>query len=124
MGESLYDFEIVEFRLTGSNSFSIVLESPYGARRFEMAFERVRKLHVDGLSLHNVVLDISLFQSPADAFGFDRACSMLGISSAGTIFANECDSILLIEASSGAEIACLFEGDSIPELVPVLLEER
>lgn len=82
-----------------------------------MCFTNVRKLYVDGFSLQNIVLDLSFYSQSFSDFGFQRACGMLGLGAAEAESALEAGSTVLIEAASGAEIACLLDDKELPHAV-------
>ena len=124
MTEDIHDFEITAICAVSRDSFAITVKNPQDMSLYEMRFERVMQLHVEGFSLQNVVSDVGLYRSPAEGFGFKRACSMLGMDKALECGTDEGQCLLLMEASSGAEIACLFEGDAIPQLIPVTSDCR
>jgi hypothetical protein len=85
-----------------------------------MEFSDVQRLCVEGLSLQNVVADVCAYRAPSADFGARRACGMLALDWAAAGLALEKGSLVLIEvlieAASGAEIACLLAGKDLPML--------
>ena len=81
-----------------------------------MDFSDVQRLCVEGLSLQNVAADVCAYRAPSADFGARRACGMLALDWAAAGLALEKGSLVLIEAASGAEIACLLAGKDLPML--------
>jgi len=82
-----------------------------------MKFKNVKQLFVDGFSLQNIVLDISVFTQLREDFGFRRASGMLDLKPEAVESAISGGALILIEASSGAEVACLLDSAMLPQLV-------
>lgn len=117
MGTDIHDFEIVTIRTSGGSTFDLRMIGVQGREADAMCFTNVRKLRVDGFSLQNIVLDLHFYPKPSSDFGFQRACGMLELDAAEAELALESGSVVLIEASSGAEIACLLGGKELPQAV-------
>ena len=66
--------------------------------------------------MQNVAADVRAYRAPSADFGARRACGMLALDWAAAGLALEKGSLVLIEAASGAEIACLFAGKDLPML--------
>ena len=112
----IHDFEITGVEVIGDDRFSLRLFNPLDQARYEMCFENVSRLFVDGFSLQNIVLDVSLFTAPVEEFGFRRASTLLNLDGVAGSGMQDGDCIMLIEASAGAEVACLWKGPSVPVL--------
>lgn len=68
----IHDFEMTGVEVLGDDRFSLRFLNPLDHARYEMCFENVSRLYVDGFSLQNIVLDVSVFTAPVDGFGFNR----------------------------------------------------
>ncbi|MBT2766952.1 hypothetical protein J7J08_04835 [Stenotrophomonas sp. ISL-67] len=119
MNMDIHDFEITSVRTSGRSAFELNLVDVRSAESYVMNFTNVRKLYVDGFSLQNIVLDLSVYAVPSSAFGFQRACGMLDLGQEEAELALKSGSLVLIEAASGAEIACLLGDKVVPNLVRV-----
>jgi hypothetical protein len=107
MNADIHDFEITAIRTFDGSAFTLRMIGVQGPETYVTCFTNVRKLYVDGFSLQNIVLDLHFYPKPFSDFGFQRACGMLELDAAEAELALEAGSIVLIEASSGAELACL-----------------
>ena len=65
---------------------------------------------MDGSSLQNIILDASVFHEKSTSFEYQRACQLLDIDSANNSTFADSRTVTLIQASAGAEIACLASG--------------
>ncbi|WP_349999325.1 hypothetical protein [Stenotrophomonas lacuserhaii] len=67
-------------------------------------------LYVDGFSLQNIILDVSVFHQESTSFEYQRACQLLDIDNSNDEFFSDAQTVILIQASAGAEIACIASG--------------
>jgi len=113
----IHDFEITSMRVSREGDFALGFIDSEKSAYYEMNFTNVQELCVDGFGLQNIVLDLSFYTGMSKDFGFNRVCGMLGLDIAAAESILESSSLVLIEASSGAEIACIISGRELPDLV-------
>ncbi len=117
MKMDIHDFEVTGIQISGGDSFFLNLFDPQYSISYVLKFVNVQKLYVEGLSLQNIVLDFNVYTRPSGDFGFNRVCGMLDLDMAAAELILEKGSLLLIEASSGAEIACILSDCGVPDLL-------
>ncbi len=110
MLDSIHDFSITAIGVENIEKIFVHLLDEYTKKKYELVINGVRKVAVDGFGLQNVVLDLKVFYSFDQSFEFRRSCHLLGLAYAGPEYFPEGDSMVFIEASVGAEIACLVKG--------------
>ena len=66
MRMDIHDFQITGIEVLGDDCFSLRLRNPHDQSRYEMCFEHVGRLFVDGFTLQNIVLDVSRFNCPVE----------------------------------------------------------
>jgi hypothetical protein len=114
--KSFHDFNIVGIQVDLEQCMAtLFLTEPAEfdkkhTKKRKLVFKDIKKIFVDGLTLQNVIFDIYVFTRREDSFEYKRACALLDISSVdGSVFDNFV-SMIFIEASVGAEVACLISG--------------
>lgn len=114
----VHDYSIIGVEVNpDGNEVTLTLNGPSGEYAGALKLNGVEVLFVDGFSLQNVVLDVKLFSSPEVSFEYKRACELLGLDYSKQ--ALDCGkSIFFIEASVGAEVACLMSGHPQLLIVP------
>lgn len=115
MKMDIHDFEITSIRTSGRNAFVLRLLDTQTLKSYVMEFSEVKRLCVEGFSLQNVIADVHVYHALSAEFGVRRACGMLDLDLAAAALALEKGSLVLIEAASGAEIACLLAGKDLPD---------
>lgn len=104
----LHDYSIIGIELECDRTMiRLTLVDPKGVRVSELQVRKVERLFVDGFSLQNVVLDAKMFVEPEDSFEYRRACELLDLELSDKMLLNNSRALLFIEASVGAEVACL-----------------
>lgn len=108
--------DLHDYRLTGlclnesSSALTLSLTDAEGQPSADLILVNVIDLYVDGFSLQNIILDVSIFFEKDTSFEYQRACHLLDIDKENTEIFSECRTLILIQASAGAEIACLAKG--------------
>lgn len=107
----LHDFRITGLRLNESSStLTVSLTDAEGQPSADLVLVNLIDLYVDGFSLQNIILDVSVFHHKSTSFEYQRACQLLDIDSSNDVFFSDRQTVILIQASAGAEIACLASG--------------
>ncbi|KAA9002261.1 hypothetical protein FJU31_05140 [Stenotrophomonas cyclobalanopsidis] len=110
MLHSIHDFSIIGISVENPEKMLVHLSDEFSKKKYDLVIDGVRKVAVDGFGLQNVVLDLKVFYSFDGSFEFRRSCHLLGLAYAGPEDFPQGDSMVFIEASVGAEIACLVKG--------------
>ncbi|MCS4231152.1 hypothetical protein EDF77_2880 [Stenotrophomonas maltophilia] len=107
----LHDHRITGLHLNeSSNTLTVSLTDAEGQRGADLVLVNIVDLYVDGFSLQNIILDASVFHEKSTSFEYQRACQLLDIDSANASTFADSRTVILIQASAGAEIACLASG--------------
>lgn len=103
----LHDLHIDGLRIEDRRRLALSLSTECGRHVHEVIFDNIVRLSIDGFSMQNIILDLSVFTEREGSFEFDRACALLGLDPADPHELDGTGCIVLIEATIGAEIACL-----------------
>jgi len=103
----LHDLHIDGLRIEDRRRLALSLSTECGRYVHEVIFDDIVRLSIDGFSMQNIILDLSVFTEREASFEFDRACALLGVDPADPHELDGTGCIVLIEATIGAEIACL-----------------
>ena len=107
----LHDYRITGLRLNESSStLTVSLTDAEGQPSADLMLMNLTGLYVDGFSLQNIILDVSVFHQESTSFEYQRACQLLDIDSANDSTFADSRTVILIQASAGAEIACIASG--------------
>ncbi|MBJ7514735.1 MAG: hypothetical protein JHC82_00290 [Stenotrophomonas sp.] len=107
----LHDCRITGLRLNESSStLTVSLTDAEDQPSADLMLVNLIDLYVDGFSLQNIILDVSVFHQKSTSFEYQRACQLLDIDSSNDVFFSDRQTVILIQASAGAEIACLASG--------------
>lgn len=109
MSVDLHDYSIVGLEICNKNGLVIKFANPLGTEFFELVLTGIQRLYVDGFSVQNIVLDLNVFYEKAESFDFKRACTLLEIDPEAPREISGSGCVMFIEASSGAEVACLMD---------------
>jgi len=108
--------DLRDLRITGlhlnesSDTLTVSLTDPEGQPSADLILMNIVDLYVDGFSLQNIILDACVFHEKNTSFEYQRACQLLDIDSAIDSDFADSKTMILIQASAGAEIACLASG--------------
>lgn len=83
------------------------LNDPQGLDAGKLRISNVVRLHVDGFGLQNIILEARVFHRPDDSFEYGRGCQLLSLDKSNGDLPAGTKALIFIEASVGAEIACL-----------------
>jgi hypothetical protein len=101
------DFEIVAIVSNlEKRVVEIRMRDPGTRRRRRLLISGVLHFVVNDYRLQNVVLGARCFSARENSFEFNKACSLLGLNP-DTPFVDEASHLTYIQASVGAEVACL-----------------
>ena len=104
----LHDYCITGLQIdTGSRDVTLSLTDPSGSKAGELRLSNIISLFVDGFGLQNIILDTRIFSKPEDSFEYRRACELLDLDRASNEVLSGTKTLIFIEASVGAEVACL-----------------
>jgi len=107
----LHDYYITGLQLnSGCRDIVVSLTDPSGSITGELLLPNVTSLFVDGFGLQNIVLETKLFIKPEDSFEYKRACDLLSLDRADSDILGGSKMLFFIEASIGAELACVLLG--------------
>lgn len=74
----LHDCRITGLRLNESNStLTVSLTDAEGQPSADLMLMDLIGLYVDGFSLQNIILDVSVFHQKSTSFEYQRACQLL-----------------------------------------------
>lgn len=105
---NLHDYCITGLQLdAGSHAVILSLTDPSGSQASKLRLPGVISLFVDGFSLQNVVLDTKIFSKVENSFEYRRACELLDLDRTDDKVLDGSKALIFIEASVGAELACL-----------------
>lgn len=116
---NFHDFSIFGIRLSqGGCNLTISMRDPQDVSACELMIENVAQLFIDGFTLQNVVLDIKVFRERVPSFEYGRACELLGLDPR-EFSVPPTQVMLFVEASVGAELACLIDGELTMRVTPL-----
>jgi hypothetical protein len=79
----LHDYRITGLHLNeSSNSLTVSLIDAEGQPSADLMLMNIVNLYVDGFSLQNIILDVSVFHEKDPSFEYQRACQLLDIDNA------------------------------------------
>lgn len=91
-------------------SLTVSVTDAEGQPSTDLMLMNLIDLYVDGFSLQNIILDVSVFHQESTSFEYQRACQLLDIDNSNDEFFSDAQTVILIQASAGAEIACIASG--------------
>lgn len=105
----VHDLHIDGIRVENGCRLILSLSKPDGEHRYELSFDHVLQLAIDGFGMQNIIFDMSVFAERETSFEFLRACALLDLDAAKLQELNAGWCLVFVQASVGAEIACLMD---------------
>lgn len=124
MSIDIHDYLILALEIEDDKTLVIKLSDPLGAEHFELVLTGVQSLYVDGFSMQNIILDMGIFFERDESFEFQRACVLLEIDPACPHGMSDSSCIVFVQASAGAEVACLINHHWEPRLTRIEISDR
>ena len=102
-----HDYEIVSVSVNReARCLDVSMVDEHQLKKSTIQISGVTRLMIEGFGLQNVVLDVTCFTAADTSFEFGRACALLSLDPQDA-FAGDARFLTFIQASVGAEIACL-----------------